>query len=156
MNESKNILGCFVSSGSAFFEDSQEVKDLAFAYGQLFRQYIWGEKGICDTLKKLNNDNYGTDLKLVLFQFYVNPIAYELDNLKEIENYRKSEKAIGIPIIVNNENFFSKQEEERYNFLKQSIFQKLELLTKVVKKKKLDTKMDLLKMDLEKILTAGG
>jgi hypothetical protein len=62
------------------------------------------------------------------------------------------EKAIGIPIIVNDENFFNKSEEGRYSFLKQSIFQKLELLAEVVRKKKLDTKMDLLKSDLQKLL----
>lgn len=73
-------------------------------------------------------------------------------SLKKIEAYRKNEKSIGIPIIVSEENFFSKSEEERYSFLKQSILQKLDLLTEVVKKKKLDTKMDLLKFDLEKVL----
>jgi hypothetical protein len=72
--------------------------------------------------------------------------------LNEIENYRKKEKSIGVPVIVDNENFFSKSKEARHAFLKQSIFKKLDVLTEVVKKKKLDTKMDLLKSDLEKIL----
>jgi hypothetical protein len=76
----------------------------------------------------------------------------ELQKLKEIESYRKNEKSIGIPIIVNEDNFFSKSEEGRQEFLRQSIFQKLELLAEVVKKKKLDTDMELLKSDLEKIL----
>ena len=40
---------------------------------------------------------------------------------------------------------------ERYSFLKQSILQKLDLLAEVVKKKKLDTNMEL-KTDLQKIL----
>ncbi|MFM2375225.1 MAG: hypothetical protein RLZZ165_322, partial [Bacteroidota bacterium] len=67
--------------------------------------------------------------------------------------YRAKEKAIGIPIVINDKNFFSKTEEERYSFLKQSILQKLDLLAEVVKKKKLDTKMDLLKADLQKLLS---
>lgn len=153
MNDDKNIFGCFVSVTNPFPDASQASKDLATEQGKLFRSYIWGDKGVCDALKKLNNEHYGKDLKLALFQFYVNPIAYELDNLKEIEAYRKNEKSIGIPIVVNDKNFFSQTEEGRYNFLKQSIFQKLELLTEVVKKKKLDTKMDLLKADLQKLLS---
>ena len=152
MSEDKNIFGCFVSSGSAHFEDSQETKDLAIKKGEIFRAYIWGDKGICDTLKKLNQDDYGKDLKLALFQFYVNPIPYLLQALKEIEAYRKNEKSIGIPIVINDENFFSKSEEGRYDFLRESILQKLDLLGEVVKKKKLDTNMELLKSDLKNIL----
>ena len=132
MNNDKNIFGCFFKVG---FDPSLTEQDFA-NLANTFKSYIWGDKGICDTLKKLNNEDYGTDLKLVLFQFNVKPTAIELQRLKEIEPYRANEKAIGIPIIVNDENFFSKSEEGRYSFLKQSILQKLDLLTEVVKKKK--------------------
>ena len=152
MNDTKNIFGCFVSVTQPYPDVSKETKDLVLEQGRLFRSYIWGDRGICDTLKKLKHEDYGKDLKLALFQFYVNPIPYEQQNLKEIEPYRKNEKAIGIPIVVNDENFFSKSEEERYNFLKQTILQKLDLLADIVKKKKLDTRIDLLKADLQKIL----
>jgi hypothetical protein len=150
MNE--NILGCFVSVTNPYPDAPQREKDLASVQGKLFRAYIFGEKGITDSLKKLKYENYGNDLKLALFQFYVNPIEYELDNLKPIESYRKNEKSIGIPIIINEENFFSKSEQERYNFLKTSILDKLDLLAEVVKKKKLDTNIELLKSDLNKVL----
>ena len=90
---------------------------------------------------------------MILFQFYVKPIPYEQKNLKEIESYRKKEKSIGVPIIVNDENFFSKAEKVRYSFLKQAIFYKLDILTELFKKKKLDTKMDSLKEDLQRILS---
>jgi hypothetical protein len=153
MSDDKNILGCYVSYPSLMFDATELQKENAKKQGDLFRQYVWGEKGICDTLKKLNQDDYGTDLKLVLFQFYVNPIAYELDNLKEIEPYRAKEKSIGIPIVVNDKNFFSQTEQERYSFLKRTILEKLDLLMGVVKKKKLDTKMELLKADLLKVLS---
>jgi len=153
MSDDKNIFGCYVSYPSLMYDATELQKENAKKQGDLFRQYVWGDKGICDTLKKLNQDDYGKDLKLALFQFYVNPIAYELDNLKEIEAYRKNEKSIGISIVVNDENFFSKSEEGRYSFLKESILQKLDLLAEVVKKKKLDTKMDLLKADLQKLLS---
>src|ERR1700722_9533620 len=154
MKENENILGCYVSITLGKYDDDQKAKDLASEQGELFRAYIWGEKGICDTLKKLKHQDYGKDLILILFQFYVNPISIQLENLKEIERYRKKEKSIGIPVIVNNENFFNKSEEARHAFLKQSIFRKLDLLTEIVKKKKFDTKIDLLKSDLERLLNA--
>lgn len=75
-----------------------------------------------------------------------------LNNLKEIENYRKNEKPIGIPIIVNDDNFFSKSESERYDFFRETILQKLDLLSSVVTKKKLDTNMSLLKKELKMVL----
>jgi len=152
MNENLNILGCYVSITSGKAEDSNEAKDFASQQGSIFRTYIWGEKGISNTLKTLKHENYGNDMNLILFQFYVNPIAYELEHLKEIENYRKKEKSIGIPVIVNNENFFSKSEQKRFEFLKQAIFEKLDLLNNLIKKKKLDTNIELLKADLQKIL----
>jgi len=152
MSETENIFGCFVSATQPYPDASQETKDLALEQGRLFRSYIWGDKGICDTLKKLKHEDYGKDLKLALFQFYVNPLPIEIQSLKAIEDYRKREKSIGIPIIVNDENFFSKSEAGRYSFLKQSILQKLDLLAEVVKKKKLDTKMNLLKADLQRVL----
>lgn len=151
VNNNENILGCFVSSGFAHFEDSQEIKDLALTKGASFRSYIYGESNLVEIIKILKHNDYGKDLELILFQFYVNPIPYLLEHLKPIENYRKNEKSIGIPIIVNDENFFSKSESERYNFLRESILQKLNLLGEVVKKKKLDTNMELLKSDLIKV-----
>lgn len=152
MNEEKNIFGCYVSYPSLMYDATEEQKVNAKKLGDLFRTYIWGEKGICDTLKKLNNEKYGKDLKLALFQFYINPMSIVMQALKEIESYRSKEKAIGIPIIVTDENFFNKDETERYNFLKEATLQKLDLLEEVLKKKKLDTNMELLKLDLKNIL----
>lgn len=142
INSNENILGCFVSS------------TIGDENGNVFRSYIYGENNLSETIKMLKHNDYGEDLKLILFQFYVNPIPYLLENLKPIENYRKSEKAIGIPIIVNDENFFSKSESERYDFLRESILQKLDLLAEVVKKKKLDTNIKLLKSDLKNVFQA--
>lgn len=152
MEEKDNFLGCFVSYPSLYHDATQQMKDFAKEQGDLFSTYIWGEKGISNILKKLRNGDYGKDMAIILFQFYLKPIPYLLQNLKEIEPYRKNEKSIGIPIIVTDENFFTKSEEERYSFLKQSVLQKLDLLAEVVKKKKLDTNIDLLKSDLEKLL----
>lgn len=148
MNNEESIFGCFFKVGFNPNLNEYEFKEIA----EMFRPYIWGEKGISDSLKKLKHEDYGKDLELALFQFNVKPTATEIQRLKEIESYRTKEKSIGIPIIINDENFFNKSEEDRYAFLKQSIFQKLELLSEVIKKKKLDTKIDLLKADLHKLL----
>jgi hypothetical protein len=142
MKDTTEILGCFASFN---MEDESN--------GALFRTYIWGEKGIGHILKKLKHSDYGNDLMLILFQFYVNPDLDLLAALKEIENYRKKEKSIGIPIVVNQVNFFSKSEEGRYSFLKQSLLQKLDILAVVVEKKKLDTRMDLVRTDLQNLLS---
>ena len=149
MNDDNEIFGCFFKIGFDPNKSEQEFKYLA----NTFRAYVWGEKGICDTLKKLKHEDYGKDLILALFEFYVKPLPAEVQALKEVGSYRKNEKSIGIPIIVTDENFFSKSEEGRYSFLKQSVLQKLDLLTEVVKKKKLDTKMEQLKADLQRILS---
>ena len=76
----------------------------------------------------------------------------ELQSVKEIESYRKDEKSIGIPIMVTDENFFDQGEDARRTFLNQSVLQKLEKLSEVVKKRKLDTKIDLLSEDLKNLL----
>jgi len=158
MDNNMNIFGCHIMAEATIYDknkteqERQAEETRTSEEFHLFHSYIRGEKGIDNTLKKLNNENYGNDLKLILFQFYIKPIPYLLQHLKEIESYRKKEKAIGIPIIVTDEFFFNKSEEGRYNFLKQSILQKIDLLAEVVKKKKLDTNMVQLKIDLEKML----
>ena len=152
MNDTENIFGCFVSYPSLMYDATEQEKLNAQEQGDFFYIYIWGEQGVSNILKKLKHEDYGNDLKLILFQFYVNPIPYELEHLEPIERYRKKEKSIGIPIVVNDDNFFSKSEKERYHFLQQSIFEKMDLLAEVVRHKKLDTKMDLLKSDLKRIL----
>lgn len=88
MNEELNLLGCYVSITHASPNESEEVREKLAYQGQLFRNYIWGEHGICQKLKLLANSHYGNDLKIALFQFYVYPIPMMGENLKEIEAYR--------------------------------------------------------------------
>ena len=134
-NEKNEIFGCFVSQPT----DSR-----------------WSQEKLDFIMKKLDRSNYGKDLELVLFQFYVKPIPELLTCLKEIEAYRKKERAIGIPIIINDENFFSKTERGRYDFLGEIILAKMNLLAEVVKRRKLDTNMSLLVSDLKKIIQEFG
>jgi hypothetical protein len=158
MEEKDKFLGCFISGTAMVYDANKTEKERLkeqihnSEINKLFCGYVWGEKGIGDTLKKLRNEDYGKDMSIILFQFYLNPVPFELQHLKEIESYSKKEKAIGIPIIVNDENFFSKSERERYDFIKESIMQKMDLVEEVVKKKKLDTNMELLKEDLKAVL----
>jgi hypothetical protein len=149
----ENILGCYVSSHSSLRRSGEATVE-SEDKGALFRNYIWGgEAGFCDTLKTLKHEDYGKDLILILFQFYVNPVPYLRQHLKEIERYRRNERAIGIPIIVNDDNFFDRSEDERREFLKRTILQKFDLLQQVVKRNKLDTDVQALKRDVEHILT---
>jgi len=150
MEFTDNIFGCFMKVG---FDPNLSENDF-LNLANIFRAYVWGERGICDSLKMLKHEKYGCDLKLVLFQFYVKPTFPELQKLKEIEQYRKREKAIGVPIIITDANFFSKTEGDRYKFLKASVLLKMDLLEQVIRKKGLDTKMDLLKADLKNVLAS--
>lgn len=151
-----SILKCFVSVTTGNYNDTQEQKDKATEQGRFFREYIFGEKGISKALEQLKFEYYGEDITLILLQFYVNPIMIEIESLPEIEKYRKRERAIGIPIIVNEENFFKKTEKERLEFLKKSIVSKIDLLKNTVVNLKLDTNIELLKADLIKTWSCFG
>src|SRR5690606_38008387 len=145
MNDNNIFLGCFVSGPSVHFDDDERTIETAEKQGEQFRAYIWGEKGdksLSITLKKLKYQDYGNDLKTILFQFFVNPIPYQRMHLKEIENYRKNEKSIAISIIIDDENFFMKNENGRINFLKETILSKVEKLSEKIKRTKLDTDID--------------
>lgn len=119
--------------------------------GPAFRNYIWSKNGIAEKLRVLNSCKYDQDLKLILFHFYVKPIPYLQHALKEVERYIGKEKSIGIPIIITDENFFNKSEKAKYEFLKQSILIKLDLLSGVVSRRKLDTDMESLKYDFSQL-----
>ncbi|WP_033962354.1 hypothetical protein [Psychroserpens jangbogonensis] len=149
---SSNIIGCFISGPALYHNSSEKEKEISTQKGELFREYIWGENALNKKLESLKHSKYGKDLILVLFQFMLNPIQEELDYLKEIERFRSKEKSIGIPVIINNDNFYNQPEKERQEFIKRTLISKLDLLDSVVKRNKLDTKLSLLKTDLREVL----
>lgn len=100
-----NIFACFVSYPSLVADVSEQIKDEAIKKGDMFRSYIWGEAGLDRYLKNIQYSDYGQDLKRILFQFYVLPCDYERVHIRDIENYRKREKAIGISIIIESDFF---------------------------------------------------
>ena len=138
------ILGFFFKVGFNPQLESQDFEDIA----NEFSPYIWGERGIANHLENLKYQDYGQDLKLILFQLTVKPTLIEIKAYKEIENYRKKEKAIGVPVLVTVENFFCENEEKRIEFLKQIIIKKMDVVERTIQKKKLDTDITKLKKDI--------
>lgn len=154
--ESKNsIFGCFILGPSSVYIEDEMLMEQIDRQNELimnsFEVYIWGNKGIDIKFKETNYIDYGEDMKLILFEFYLNPIEYLLLNLKPIEAYRKKEKAIGIPIIVWTKDFFELSEKGKYTFFYNTILEKLVLLDNIVKRRKLDTDMPKLKVKVDEI-----
>ena len=116
------------------------------------KSYLWGENGLRETLKPLKWQNYGYDFHLILFQIYVKPIPHLRNALKEIESYRRNEKSIGIPIIIDENNFFILNEKDRQKFFLTTIQIKLNLLREKVKRNKLDLDIEKLKIDVDRLL----
>lgn len=156
INPKPNIFGCFISGPTLIYGFTPKEETEALAQSDTFRSYIWGEKGLDASLKELEHQNYGKNIVLILFEFYIKPLPEETGHMPSIDKYyRKREKSVGIPVIVTEENFFSKSEEERYAFLKRSIMEKLDVLEGIVKQKKLDTDMAKLKAATNKVLYGG-
>jgi hypothetical protein len=119
---------------------------------KLVKQYLWGATGLKEKLKSLKWQEFGKDLQLILFEIYVTPNSYERDSLKEIGNYRRKEKAIGIPVILDEEGFFSLNDTGRHEFFRATILKRLDLLEQKVKRNKLDLDIEKLKNEVKKIL----
>jgi hypothetical protein len=147
-----SIIGFYISGPSLYYDASEELKEIATQKSQLFREYIWGHNGICDKLKVLRHKTYGLDINLILFQFHIEPLQEENRHLRQIEKFRPSEKAIGIPIIINQLNFFGNNETIRLEYLRQVIVERLGLVEKVIKRNKFDTDFIKLKVDTAAIL----
>ena len=138
--QNDNLIG-FYASFNGHGQAQDEIKD-----------FLWGDNGLKSKLKSVKWNNYGKDFQLILCQFHTNPIPYERDHLKEIENYRRKEKSIGIPIIVDNDNFFKLNSYDRQKFFLTTILYRLDLLKEKVKRNKLDLDILKLKRDIELIL----
>lgn len=119
---------------------------------ELVKDYLWGDNGLDKKLKSLKWKEYGQDFELILFQFYVKPTREQRDVLRNIENYRKKEKSIGIPVIIDEDNFFKRDNVDRQTFIKKTILDRLELLREKVKRNKLDLDISRLKGDVKKLL----
>ena len=150
INQENNMFGCFISGPSIAWDATQEDEKTAEEKGQIFRQYIWGDSGIDSILGDVINIEYGNDVKLILFQFYINPLDSEIQTLSQTEGYRKREKSIGTNIIATEDNFFLKNNDDRLDFLKSSILSSLIKLSEEYNDR-LDTRFDLLVRELKKL-----
>ena len=135
-----NIFGFYASFQSG--ETDQE----------LVKKYLWGDNGLKEKLKGLKWQEFGQDFHIILFEIYVKPIPYLRDALKEMGNYRRKEKSIGIPVILDQENFFKLTEIDRHKFFHSTILKRLELLKEKVKRNKLDLDIEKLKTEADKLL----
>ena len=135
-----NLIGFYASFNGPGYDQDQ------------IKSYLWGENGLKSKLGSIKWLDYGQDFHLILLQFHTNPIPYERQHIREIENYRRKEKSIGIPIIVDNTNFFSLNEKERQAFLKITILKRLDLLNEKIKRNKLDLDIEKLKEKIENLL----
>lgn len=135
-----NIIGFYAS-----FNIDENEKDKV-------KEYLWQVNGLAEKLKSLEWQFYGEDFHLILFQVYVKPILYMRESLREIENYRRNEKAIGIPIIIDDDNFFKLDEKGRQKFFQETIDIKLDLLKEKIRRNKLDLDIEKLKEDVKNLL----
>lgn len=120
------------------------------ANNELVQAHIWGEGGIKQMLKDFPSDRYGKDLSLILLRFIVCPVDYLRQNLKDVGPYSKTDKSVDLMIVLE-EDFFKKSIASQKTYLAESIQSKLDLLVDICKRKKLDTDINKLKMDVEKI-----
>lgn len=121
----------------------------SFNIGEVEKEYVkqllWGANGLKELLSEIKWFDYGRDIEIILFEFHVNPIPYELNNIKEIGNYRQKEKSIGIPIILDQDGFFKLNSKGKEIYLRTTILDKLKLLRNKIKRNKLD-------LDIEKLI----
>lgn len=140
------LLGCYVSA-STNANLSKEEQELAFAKGREFRKYIWGNNALTSLFKDIKAELYGQDIKLILLEFYLNPLPQQSQYLENGFSYKRKEKAIGVPIRID-ENFFNKNMNDRFKYLKNIICIKMESLKLFISAKNLDTRIDLIIEDL--------
>ncbi len=136
----ENLIGFYAS-----FNAGETDQDLV-------KSYLWSENGFQYKLAHLNWKKYGTGLQKILFQIYVKPIPFERKNLREIEKYRPKEESIGIPIILDKENFFNLSESQRQQFFADTILEKLGMVELQVTRNNLDFNISLLIDDVKKSL----
>ena len=152
MSQSSSIIGCFVSSVNSYLKSSDEERNKLEKQGIEFRSYIWGEKGLDPFLKKLDRTLYSKEFNLILIQFYVNPIKEHIVKIREIENIRKKEMAIGVSIVINDDLFFNNNEMERKKYLKEIIIKRIEKLNERMKRNNISIDLNKLKEDMEIII----
>ena len=152
---SEGILGVYAQFYTNPAESEGEAKQRERDKEQL-NEFLWGSngtEGLAKTLKTLKAEDYGRDLRKLLIQFNVDPVPGWPQPGKELENYRPTEKAVGVWIIVDQSSFFQLSEDERLQEIGLLIIDRLEGLKKRFSTRKLDIDMDRLVKDVRGLLT---
>ncbi|MGS0749244.1 hypothetical protein [Halpernia sp. GG3] len=123
---------------------------LSMNRGEIFRKFLWGVEGLDKSLYSTELKNYSSDINLILFEFYLNPIPEQkIKYEQKIIDYRKKEKAIGIRFFITDNNFFKKNESERLFYIIEMILEKLYSLKEFCLKKKLSLNFPALITEVE-------
>ena len=97
----------------------------------IFVPYIWGANGLIDLLK-LRINEYCQKLDTLLVKYFVCPTENEIKHIKKIGSVDSRHKIVDLAIIIDEDNFFSKNESERQAFLLSSLLEVLYLLSEKI------------------------
>lgn len=149
-----NVLGVYVRFSSApnasIDERKREQK-----HKKEFEEYLWGENrdgGLSSLLAQLKSEDYGTDVKLILLQFMVDPVKSWPLPTKDVENYRPKEQAIGVWIMIDENSYFKKSTLDRQKYVKEEIVKRLQVVGSRFAARKLDADIEQLITDVDKLL----
>ncbi|QQS22280.1 hypothetical protein IPM09_01920 [Candidatus Saccharibacteria bacterium] len=127
--------------------------ELLDAQAKVFHHYLWGpdgHSGLSARFKNHLSGDYGKDISLVLLRFNVNPLP-NWPAMKDVDNYRPSEKSIGAWITIDDEYFSLPDDAAKERFVRDRILDRLETISKRFKARKLDADIDRLIDDVKKI-----
>ncbi len=119
----------------------------AMSQGNEFRQLLYGDKGMLSPLKDLSATDYGHDMEHIAFDFHINPCDYEINEIRAVGTYRKKGHSIDVAVIVG-EDFFRKSHEERRQWIREQILERIRQVGQVVSHQKLDTDIERLLADI--------
>ena len=133
------IIGYFQLSGDGIVED-------------LFTPYVWGDKGYTTFINpKITSTNYGTGLKLILIQYYVEgKFDIHAPDKPKLSNYSAKNKDIAVTVPVTRDKFHDVSDSKRRQFIADTTLQAIDMVEKRLSKRKLDINFDALRRDIQK------
>jgi hypothetical protein len=120
---------------------------------KMFSPYIWDKHGLSTMIKStLSKTGYGTDMDLLLIQYYVEgKFSSYIPEKPKVGNYLKKNKDISVAIGVTRDVFHDRNEFERREFIVDSTLNAIELVKVRLTKKKLDIDFDSLIKDVKEL-----
>lgn len=121
------MIKAFVKIG---FDENKNEEDFKRLH-ENFTPYIWGKNGIID-LAKIDFSKYCCGVDILLVKYFVCPTEREIRNIKGVGPIDSKKKIIDVSIIVDDKNFFSKNEKARRKYLVDSLINSILDLSKKV------------------------